>query len=264
MAEKYEAATVQPEDRPEPGTRFNPERKTTSIAQTIKNGIINDNPVLSLVLGTCPTLAISVNAGNAIGMGIAATAVLIGSNLVISLLRKIIPDKVRIPAYVTVIAGFVSIVQLLVKAYMPALDKSLGLYLPLIVVNCIILGRAEMFASKNTPLISVIDGVAMGIGFTAAIFSMAVIREFLGAGSLAGVQIIPDSSPVAPITLLILPPGGFFVYGMMIALIKKVTKGKGPKRQSFGCAGCPSAATCSQCTLTLSDDNLDEEDLFND
>ncbi len=148
------------------------------------NGLIKENPTLRLVLGTCPTLAVTTAAVNGIGMGLSATVVLICSNLAISLLRNIIPDKVRIPAFITIIAGFVSVVQMLVKAFLPAIDKALGIYLPLIVVNCIILARAEMFASKNPPLASVLDGAGMGIGFTAVLTLMGAVRELLGAGSL--------------------------------------------------------------------------------
>ena len=149
----------------------------------LTKGILKENPVFRLVLGTCPTLAVSTSAMSALGMGAAATVVLICSNLVISACRKIIPDKVRIPAYITIIAGFVSVVQMLVKAFVPAIDKSLGIYLPLIVVNCIILGRAEAFASKNPVIPSVLDGLGMGIGFTAALLVMGCIRELLGSGT---------------------------------------------------------------------------------
>ena len=152
-------------------------------------GILAENPVLRLVLGTCPTLAVTTAASNAIGMGVAATMVLVCSNAVISVTRKIIPDKVRIPAFITIIAGFVTIVQMLVKAFAPDLDKSLGIYLPLIVVNCIILGRAEMFASKNKVLPSILDGLGMGVGFTATLLLMGSIRELLGAGTLFGVTV---------------------------------------------------------------------------
>ena len=148
------------------------------------NGLIKENPTLRLVLGTCPTLAVTTAAINGIGMGLSATLVLVCSNLAISLLRNIIPDKVRIPAFITIIAGFVSVVQMLVKAFLPEIDKSLGIYLPLIVVNCIILARAEMFASKNSVLPSVLDGLGMGVGFTAVLTIMGAIRQLLGAGSL--------------------------------------------------------------------------------
>ena len=215
------------------------------IVDAFKNGLIKENPVLCLVLGTCPTMAVTTSASNAIGMGIAATLVLICSNTVISLLRKVIPDKVRIPGYITIIAGFVSIVQMLVKAYTPELDESLGIFLPLIVVNCIILGRAEMFASKNRVALSALDGLTMGIGFTAALLAMGTIRELLGAGSIFGYELtfITQSSVLAPIIIFILPPGGFFVFGMLIALVNKRTGKKPP--QAAGCAACPAAATCS-------------------
>ena len=153
-----------------------------SLKEEFTKGIIKENPVLRLMLGTCATLAVTTAASNAIGMGLATTFVLVCSNAVISLLKKIIPDKVRIPAYITIVAGFVTIVQLLIKAYVPALNKSLGVFLPLIVVNCIILGRAEMFASKNPVLPSIVDGLGMGVGFTAALLAMGIIRELLGAG----------------------------------------------------------------------------------
>jgi len=218
------------------------EKKT--MMQELTKGFLKENPVLRLVLGTCPTLAISTSVIGAIGMGISATAVLIGSNLVISALRKIIPDKVRIPAYIIVIAAFVTIVQMIVKAFAPAVDEMLGIYLPLIVVNCIILGRAEAFAGKNPVLASAVDGIGMGIGFTAAIVLMSIIREFLGAGTLAGIAILPASIP--PIAILILPPGGFFVYGLMMAFANKLAEKKGLKKATLeGCDACPMAATCS-------------------
>lgn len=216
-----------------------------TIIDALKNGIFRENPVLCLVLGTCPTMAVTTSASNAIGMGIAATLVLICSNTVISALRNIIPQKVRIPAYITIIAGFVTIVQMLVKAYSPELDKSLGIFLPLIVVNCIILGRAEMFASKNRVALSALDGLSMGIGFTCALLAMGIIRELLGAGSLFGHEFsfITQSDVIAPMIIFILPPGGFFVFGMLIALINKLTRT--PPPEHFGCESCPAAATCT-------------------
>ena len=180
----------------------------------LTKGILKENPVLCLVLGTCPTLAVTTGVSSALGMGIAATAVLVCSNSVISMLRKVIPDKVRIPAYITIIAAFVTIVQMLIKAYAPTLNEALGVYLPLIVVNCIILGRAEMFASKNGIAASALDGLGMGIGFTAALFLMGSIREILGAGSWFGMN-IPLLSQ-SPILIFILPPGGFFVFGIAL------------------------------------------------
>lgn len=212
----------------------------------MKRGVIVENPVLRLVLGTCPTLAVTTAASNAIGMGIAATLVLICSNTVISLLRSIIPDKVRIPAYITVIAGFVSIVQMLVKAFAPALDESLGIYLPLIVVNCIILGRAEMYASKHAPALSALDGLAMGTGFTAALLCMGILREALGAGTLFGVKIplLSEGGIMQPILFFSLAPGGFFVFGMLMAAANRLSRKKElPVRN--GCGDCPAAATCS-------------------
>ena len=195
----------------------------------LTNGFLNENPVLRLVLGTCPTLAVTSMASNGIGMGLAATFVLICSNIVISALRKIIPDQVRIPCYITVIAGFVSVVQMLVKAYVPDLDKALGVYLPLIVVNCIILGRAEMFASKNGIVDTALDGLSMGIGFTITLVIMGSIREILGAGTwMSGlgslipalgadfaIQVIPES--IDPFTIMTSAPGGFFVFGVLMA-----------------------------------------------
>ena len=203
-------------------------------------GLIKENPVLCLVLGTCPTLAVTTGVKSALGMGIAATAVLVCSNSVISLLRKLIPNRVRIPAYITVIAAFVTIVQMIVKAYAPSLDRSLGVYLPLIVVNCIILGRAEMFASKHPVLPSMLDGLGMGIGFTAALFLMGSIREILGAGSWLGFPIpFFDSHPVL---IFILPPGGFFVFGMLMAAANKLNKAASEKQSA--CDSCPMSAAC--------------------
>ena len=195
----------------------------------LTNGILNENPVLRLVLGTCPTLAVTTMASNGIGMGLAATFVLLCSNVAISALRKIIPDQVRIPCFITVIAGFVSLVQMLVKAYVPDLDTALGVYLPLIVVNCIILGRAEMFASKHGIVDSALDGIGMGIGFTITLTIMGSIREILGSGTwMSGlgslipalvsdfaIRVIPES--IDSFSLMTSAPGGFFVFGVMMA-----------------------------------------------
>ena len=202
---------------------------SNSKMKILTNGILNENPVLRLVLGTCPTLAVTTMASNGIGMGLAATFVLICSNIVISALRKIIPDQVRIPCYITVIAGFVTLVQMIVKAYVPSLDKALGVYLPLIVVNCIILGRAEMFDSKNGVLDSALDGLGMGIGFTITLTIMGSIREILGSGTwMAGlgglipalgsdfaIRVIPES--IDSFSLMTSAPGGFFVFGVLMA-----------------------------------------------
>ena len=212
-----------------------------SLKEEFTKGIIKENPVLRLMLGTCATLAVTTAASNAIGMGLATTFVLVCSNAVISLLKKIIPDKVRIPAYITIVAGFVTIVQLLIKAYVPALNKSLGVFLPLIVVNCIILGRAEMFASKNPVLPSIVDG--LGMGGSKLLLAMGIIRELLGAGTVFGIPLL--SNFMDPIIIFLLPPGGFFVFGILIAIAGKLSaEGKAP--ETMGCAACPLAASCSK------------------
>lgn len=184
------------------------------------NGIVDENPTFRMVLGMCPTLAITTLASNGIGMGLAVTFVLIFSNLVISLLRKAIPDQIRIPAFIVVIATFVTIVQLIIKAFLPALDESLGVFIPLIVVNCIIFGRAEAFAFKNPPLDAAVDGFGMGIGFTIAITLISSVREILGVGTWFGVQVMPES--YLPMNILIRPAGGFIVLGLMLALMNKL------------------------------------------
>ena len=204
-------------------------------------GIVKENPVLCLVLGTCPTLAVTTSATNAIGMGVAATLVLLCSNVAISLLRRVIPQTVRIPAYITLIAAFVTVVQMLVKAFAPSVDEALGIFLPLIVVNCIILGRAEMYASKNKVLPSALDALGMGVGFTAALLLMGMIRELFGAGTLFGFRVMPGF--YAPVTVLILPAGGFFVFGLLIALAGKLQGGK-KKSEVSSCASCPLHGSC--------------------
>lgn len=239
-----------------------------SLGKEFTKGLVKENPVLRLVLGTCPTLAVTTSVTNAIGMGVAATIVLVCSNIAISALRKVIPDKVRIPAYIVIIASFVTIVQMLVKAFVPALNTALGAFLPLIVVNCIILGRAEAFASKNKVLYSAVDGLGMGIGFTAALCLMGTCREILGAGTfLNGIQDLLvlfgdnvlggwngfdfnsglDKIGLQPITLFILPAGGFFVFGILMALANKIAGGKGkPKAELNGCSHCPMAENCTK------------------
>lgn len=215
-----------------------------SIGKEFTKGIIAENPVLRLVLGTCPTLATTTSVESAVGMGLAASVVLVCSNIAISALRKVIPDKVRIPAYIVIIASFVTIVQMVVKAFLPALDEQLGVYLPLIVVNCIILGRAEAFAGKNPVLASAIDGIGMGVGFTAALFAMGAIREIFGAGTFYGID-VPFLSQ-NPILVFILPPGGFFVYGVLMAVVNRLAEKKGkPRAELRGCEACPMAASCS-------------------
>ncbi len=209
-------------------------------------GIIKENPTFRLVLGTCPTLAVTTAAFNGLGMGAAASFVLICSNIVISLLRKVIPSKVRLPAYIVIIAGFTTMVQMLVKAYLPAIDKSLGIYLPLIVVNCIILGRAEAFAGKNSVGLSALDGLGMGVGFTAALVIMGGIREFLGNGTIFG---WPEGGLIPAITVFVLPAGGFFVFGMLIWLTNKLSQRldeNATRKELTACAGCPMASHCSK------------------
>ncbi len=219
----------------------------------LTRGILKENPVLVLVLGTCPTLAVSTQATNAIGMGLAATAVLVCSNIAISLLRNVIPDKVRIPCYIVVIAGFVTVVQMVVEAYAYSLYQALGIYLPLIVVNCIILGRAEMFANKNGVGDSALDGIGMGVGFTLALLAMATIREIFGNGTWFGMAIPALSENT--ISIMTMAPGGFVVFGLLIALVNKLTKGKAIKKTEFGCEGCPSAAACGKLKCGEAGDN---------
>ena len=183
----------------------------------IKNGIIDENPTFSQVIGMCPTLAVTSSAINGIGMGLSTAAVLICSNLFISLLRKVIPDKVRIPCFIVVIATFVTIIQFLLQASLPSLNASLGLYIPLIVVNCLILARAEAFASKNSPIDSIFDGIGMGLGFTVALGFLGLVREFIGAGTLFNVTVLPDAFPKT--LLFVMAPGAFFTLGCLMALL---------------------------------------------
>ncbi|WP_051600788.1 electron transport complex subunit RsxE [Eubacterium sp. AB3007] len=194
----------------------------------LTNGFIKENPALVLLLGTCPTLAVTTSVVNGLGMGVSATAVLVCSNIVISLLRNIIPDKVRIPCFIVVIAGFVTVVQLVLQAYVPSLYASLGLFIPLIVVNCIILGRAEMFASKNNVFDSALDGIGMGIGFTFALFCMGSIRELLGNGTWLGIHILDNFIP--GMGIFNLAPGGFFSYAICIAAVAYFTTAR-PKKE---------------------------------
>ena len=216
--------------------------KKNNCLSTLTNGIIKENPVLVLILGTCPTLATTTTVTGAIGMGIAALIVLVCSNISISLLRKIIPETMRIPCYIVIIAGFVTIVKMLVQAYFPGIYETLGVYLDLITVNCIILGRAEMFAGKNSVGASALDGIGMGLGFTIALGMMATIREVFGAASFAGIAIpVMDTYKIEFLTKA---PGGLLVYGLLIALVYALTKGKAPLKKSFSCSACPSAATC--------------------
>ena len=198
--------------------------KKQNVGKVFLNGVITENPTFRLVLGTCPTLAVTTSAINGLGMGAAATFVLLGSNIVISALRKVIPDKVRIPSFIVVICTFVTMVQLLMKAFLPALDESLGIFLPLIVVNCIILGRAEAFASKNPVVASAVDGIGMGLGFTLALTLIGCIRELAGNGSVFGINLLGTS--FQPMLLMILPAGGFLVFGLLLGIINSLTNRK--------------------------------------
>lgn len=194
------------------------------LTEHLKTGIIKENPTFVQVLGMCPTLAVTTSAVNAIGMGLSTTAVLIGSNLVISLIRHLIPSKIRIPSFIVVIASFVTVIEFLLKAYMPSLYSSLGLFIPLIVVNCIILGRAEAYASKNSPLASAFDGLGMGLGFTLSLTVIGCIREVLGAGTLFGKVIMPAF--YMPSTVMLLAPGAFFTLGILMAILNGVKANK--------------------------------------
>jgi len=185
----------------------------------IKNGIVKDNPTFVLMLGMCPTLATTTSASNGLAMGLATMAVLICTNFVISCMKSITPDKVRIPVFIVVIAAFVTILQMVIKAYLPDVDKSLGLFIPLIVVNCIILGRAEAFAAKQSPVASLFDGIGIGLGFTLALTLLGIVREFLGAGSIFGLTLLPETYNIL---LFILPPGAFITLGYLIAIVNKI------------------------------------------
>ncbi len=214
------------------------------------SGLVKQNPVLVLVLGTCPTLAVTTAAVNALGMGAATIFVLICSNVVISLLRKIIPDTVRIPCYIVVISTFVTVVGLVMEAYLPAIYSALGVFLPLIVVNCIILGRAEMFASKNGALDSAIDGLSMGLGFTLTLFLMASVREILGFGTIFGIDV--TFGVLQPMSILTQPAGGFFVFGVLMALSIFVQQKSGKKniKTTMDCASCGlcDKGACGECS----------------
>ena len=218
--------------------------------ERLMNGLVKENPTFVLMLGMCPTLAVTTSAINGIGMGLSTTAVLIMSNMMISMLRKIIPDSVRMPAFIVIVASFVTIVDFLMEGFVPSLYDSLGLYIPLIVVNCIILGRAESYASKNPVIPSIFDGIGMGLGFTVGLTSIGIVRELIGSGKIFNMQILPDS--YEPFTIFILVPGAFFVLACLVALQNKVKnnlarKGKKvPEAAGCGasCASCGNAAAC--------------------
>ena len=212
--------------------------------ERLYNGVIKENPTLVLMLGMCPTLAVSTQAINGVGMGVSTTAVLVLSNLIISLLRKVIPDKVRLPSYIVIVASLVTVTELLMEAYVPAVFKALGIYIPLIVVNCIILGRAEAYANKHTPILSVLDGLGMGIGFTLALTLAGLIREILGSGTAFGAQIMPES--FRPIAIFIQPPGAFLIIALMITVLNAIgIKTRQRALVSSTCGGaCGSCAGC--------------------
>ena len=206
--------------------------------ERIKNGLLTENPVFVLMLGMCPTLAVTTSAINGFGMGVSSLVVLAVSNLVISLLRKIIPDEVRLPAFIVVVASFVTVVELLLEAYIPSLYAALGIYIPLIVVNCIILGRAEAFASKNPPIVSLFDGIGMGLGFTVALTIIGAIREILGNGSIFGLE-IPGYEPMA---FFVRAPGAFLVLAVLVAIMNAVGIKNRANKMTEGCDGC-----CASC-----------------
>ena len=208
--------------------------------ERLYNGIVKENPTFILMLGMCPTLAVTTSATNAIGMGLSTMVVLIISNFVISLFRKLIPDEVRLPAYIVIVASFVTVVQLVMQAYFVEINKSLGVYIPLIVVNCIILGRAEAYASKNDPIPSIFDGLGMGLGFTLGLFLLGAFRELLGAGSVFGIRLLPESFGM---TIFIQPPGAFLVFALIIAVMNAIgIKTRQRKLVESGCDG-----NCAAC-----------------
>jgi electron transport complex protein RnfE len=215
-----------------------------AIWERLYNGIIKENPTFVLMLGMCPTLAVTTSAKNGLGMGVATMAVLIMSNLIISLLRKVVPNGVRVPVYIIIIASFVTIVEMLMHAYVTALYDSLGIFIPLIVVNCIIFGRAESYASKNNAILSIFDGIGTGLGFTIALTIIGIVRELLGAGTIFGVKVTPES--FEPISIFVMAPGAFFVLAILCAIQNKL-KLKGANRHVKGNGGCN--GNCAECHL---------------
>ena len=227
----------------------------TKCTERVYNGLIKENPTFVLMLGMCPTLAVTTSAINGLGMGLSTTVVLVLSNMLISMLRKVIPDSVRMPAFIVVVASFVTIVQFLLEGFVPSLYDSLGLYIPLIVVNCIILGRAESYASKNPVLPSIFDGIGMGLGFTFGLTCIAIVREFIGTGAIFGVQILPLADAAAgkggyvPVTIFILPAGAFLVLAFLVAGMNKLKKRAAQKGKKIaepqGCG--TDCASCGGC-----------------
>lgn len=218
------------------------------LLERLQNGIVKENPIFVMAIGMCPTLAVTSSSTNGLGMGLAATAVLLGSNVVIGSLRKVIPDEIRIPAFIVIIAGFVTLIQFFMQAWAPGLDASLGIFIPLIVVNCIILGRAEAYASKHSVLASLWDGLGMGLGFTLALTFLGGIRELLGAGSLFGWSVMPEA--YEPALIMILAPGAFLALGIIMGLMNYHNLRKQKRLLKIpsctqGCASCPSREECS-------------------
>ena len=213
--------------------------------ERLYNGLIKENPTLVLMLGMCPTLAVSKFAMNGIYMGLSTTAVLVFSNLIISLLRRVIPNEVRLPAYIVIVASLVTVTELLIKAYLPAADEALGLYIPLIVVNCIILGRAEAYANKNEPGLAIMDGIGMGLGFTVALTLAGIVRELLGQGTVFGAQVLPESVP--PVAIFGQAPGAFLVIALFIAIMNAIGIKTRQKQlvENDGCSG-----NCAACTMS--------------
>ena len=216
-----------------------------SAGERLYNGIIKENPTFVMMLGMCPTLAVTTSAMNGLGMGLTTMVILAMSNLIISMLRKVIPDDVRVPAFIVIVASFVTIVQFLLQAYIPSLNESLGLYIPLIVVNCIILGRAEAYASKNPMIASLFDGIGMGLGFTVGLTSIGLVRELIGAGKIFGVAVLPAS--YEPVSIFVMAPGAFFVLAFLTGVQNKVKlnlakKGKDVSKIQSGCN-----ADCASC-----------------
>ncbi|NLJ15599.1 MAG: electron transport complex subunit E [Clostridiales bacterium] len=223
--------------------------KNKGYLKEFTKGIIKENPVLILLLGTCPTLGVTTMASAGVGMGLATTFVLLCSNIFISLLKNIISDTIRIPAYIVTIAGFTTLASILLEAYVPSIYAALGIYLPLITVNCIILARAEMFASKNKVIPSILDALGMGLGFTLALTFIGSVREILGSGTIFGLKIMPEA--ISPMNIFITAPGGFFVMGIAIALVNKIANRKPP--ESFGCESCHANGNCAGCGINSSE-----------
>ena len=221
--------------------------------ERLYNGIVKENPTLILMLGMCPTLAVSTSAINGVGMGLSTTVVLILSNLVISLLRKVIPNQVRLPAYIVVVASLVTVTEMVMHAYMASLYTALGIYIPLIVVNCIILGRAEAYASKNPPLLSAMDGVGIGLGFTIALFIAGALRELLGAGTIFGARILPQSMSIG---IFLQPPGAFLIIALIIAIMNmKGIKTRQRQLVEEGCNG-----NCAACKQSCDKEDADKKE----